>query len=442
MSNDWRHREEGRLNAGDYKKLPFSFGVFKPNEHTEFGRKYQNFKEGLVLNYLHFAHVSTNNPKLVAFTETEEKGRRDIQTAMKAGKYIKRFYPGTPDEVIAYFSAMMGVQADDGKQESLIKFAKTPKEIENVYLNGPKSCMSGPPNSYASSIHPVRAYAGPDLAIGYVENSHGKPMSRCVVWPDRKIHSRIYGDGGAWDALLRAQLQKAEYKYGDIVGARLTAIPDRDGYVCPHIDTKERGDAYLKLVEDEKYLKITWDDEAGDDLYAKVTIGLTGINEDDLDYCEWCQERVAIPDGNYCAECEDNLFTCDVCGNRNHQEERVDLEKNDLLVCERCWDNGEIDQCYVCGKEDIARKLEQVRIQDGVYQDFGIFCKDCLPIECVYCKTSLTRDQQIKMDDTVLCKKCYKEVYHTCYECKLPYHDEDEDTDTEGLCKECTKEAA
>ena len=41
----------------------------------------------------HYAHLSTANPGLIAFTDTPEKAAADIQTPIKPGRYLARFYP-------------------------------------------------------------------------------------------------------------------------------------------------------------------------------------------------------------------------------------------------------------------------------------------------------------------------------------------------------------
>ena len=446
MPIDWQRRENTRFNSNEYKPLPFAYGIFQPHDHPDFAEKNPEFSRALLLKQVHYAHVSIKDPRLVSFTESPEKGARDIQTCIKAGKYIKRYHPGVPDAVITYFATLMNATAHIPSSKNQVKFAKTAAQIERVYVNGPHSCMShSSGGNYASSVHPVRAYAGPDLAIAYIEDLNGKPMARCVVWPDKKRYSRIYGDGGPWTNMLRGGLEEMQYRRGPMIGARLTAIKEELGYVCPHIDDdNEDGEIYVSPTACGKYLRIVEEEECDGDAHenmsAKIQHGVAGMDPDDIHYCDYCDERICIPGSAYCAECDENMVECEACKGIGHIDSLYEIGKNDeIAICEQCYYyNEDVLRCSTCNTKDLLKNLKTITIKG----DVGFYCEDCIPVECHECGNAYMKDAVKKMGKSLVCHNCCRTVYHKCNECAMIYHDADEDEDTEGVCKECTKEAA
>jgi hypothetical protein len=77
-NDEWKARERQRLFiTREYPKVPWHGRIGTP------GRR-------IIDN--HFVHVSTHDPRMIAYTETADKGRRDIQTRVKPGKYLKRYF--------------------------------------------------------------------------------------------------------------------------------------------------------------------------------------------------------------------------------------------------------------------------------------------------------------------------------------------------------------
>src|SRR4051812_29879093 len=77
--NEWRYRESGRQYA---RKMPVWI-----NE-TWFRN---DFRDNGATRY-HYLHVSANDPKLLAYTADADKGRRNIQTPIKPGKYLAKYF--------------------------------------------------------------------------------------------------------------------------------------------------------------------------------------------------------------------------------------------------------------------------------------------------------------------------------------------------------------
>jgi hypothetical protein len=220
----WREREAGRLSNGTYISLPW-FLKSIPD---------------------HYAHIAEGDGKMVAFTETPEKGEIDRQTRMKPGRYLTRFYPHlSPDEVR---DLAIALERSVGMQ-----LATTPDEIEQVYKHGPHSCMAGESRDFNSPVHPARVYGAGDLAVAYLSTTaitdpDFHATARAVVWPEKKLYSRLYGDGPRLEKALTA----AGYQPGRLYGAKLLRIPHREAFVCPYIDATpyvvDRGE-HLEIID-------------------------------------------------------------------------------------------------------------------------------------------------------------------------------------------------
>lgn len=200
----------------------------------------------------HFTHVSTVDRNMIAYTASDEKGEKDIQTPMKPGRYLKKFFKCYDDETIAAMSAMYNDFIADAlsTDTTQLNFARDQEKILWVYLNGPKSCMSHPELHYrhTGGFHPVRLYEGSDLAIAYILNRKGRVPARTVVWPEKKLYNRLYGDGenGVFQNKLKRLLENLGYKYSPFfIGARISRkvidspVTGKPVRICPYLDCAE-----------------------------------------------------------------------------------------------------------------------------------------------------------------------------------------------------------
>jgi hypothetical protein len=150
---------------------------------------------------------------------------------IKPGRYLTTFYPHlTPDEVTGWARKVDVVNE--------VQFATTADDMVRVYTAGPSSCMSYGASNF-KGVHPVKAYAGGDLAVAYFADPTGKPTARALVWPEKKLYGRAYGDP---ERLQRA-LQKLGYTSGSLRGAKLAGVPRGSGLALPYID----GDGYVTV---------------------------------------------------------------------------------------------------------------------------------------------------------------------------------------------------
>jgi hypothetical protein len=226
----------------------------------------------------HYAHVSRDNSTRIAFTESPTKGLQDIQTRMKPGKYLAKFYPDIPEPERNRL-AMVIAKYDEFE----LNFAHTEDEIEHVYTTGPRSCMSHSAGDLAAPVHPSRVYASPDLAVAYIVRDD-RITARAVCWPDKLRYSNIYGDRDR----LGDELDELGYTQDSFDGARLLRIPveaHRGVFVCPYIDS------HANVRDDGEYLVI--DDDDGD-LCAQHTNGLTGEIGEECAHCEECHHPASM----------------------------------------------------------------------------------------------------------------------------------------------------
>jgi len=356
----WRDREQTRFDSGQYVPCVWASESW--------------FKDSALARD-HFAHVSQKNPGSLAYTESDIKGAQDLQTPIRAGRYLQTYFAGALDsrEIQTWASAHAA------KHESCeVLFARTADEIESVFTTGeqnedgqhsPASCMSYDTDRFDSCEHPVRAYAGPDLAIAYVKRAH-RIVSRVVCWPDKKRYSRIYGDS----TLLLAGLESMGFESGSLSGARMTAIENGDGtYVCPYIDFI----ASVGLSDCESYLLI-----GRGDISCTNTNGCT----DEAESFSWHCERCEAGQGDY--------------------DSGITLEDSGEIWCESCAEYYGI-QCDRSGGW-FASRDNMVEMSNGQLWAMRVFEDD--GTSCERCDSNIHIDDSESVDDETLCEDCAVEA--------------------------------
>jgi hypothetical protein len=214
----WLWRENARLLVGQYK-MPNSFEYLR--------RSNEAYVDRMRELWWHFPHASTNNDGLIAYTQSPEKGLRDIQTPTKIGRYLQQFFGDLlPPETIR--------TAADMFKGAELKFASSGEEIADVYMRGPSSCMSRSNGSYGfRDIHPVMVYEG-EFRLAYMTEGD-EIIARALVHEPSKTFVRCYGREANQ---LQDQLVEQGYDHDDgwPEGARLKALQEGDRYAMPYID--------------------------------------------------------------------------------------------------------------------------------------------------------------------------------------------------------------
>lgn len=260
----WKEREAHKLVSGAHKNVVWA--------------KERFWTDAVALRALHYAHISTEDPTMLAYTPSEEYGERDRQNRIKPGKYLQKYFgasektgligfgpykghsPKLNPKEIAYYAEWWEKGSKPSKFGAWeLRYAKTGAEIAEVYINGPRSCMSagqvdGGSNTKTS---PTRVYGAGDLQLAYLWDGE-KPRARALCWPDKKVFGRCYpaeqnyatdrfkdqAEALSCQQELRARLLAQGWTdiYKDpnvFVGARLRRLKHGKGgnhYVMPYLD--------------------------------------------------------------------------------------------------------------------------------------------------------------------------------------------------------------
>lgn len=186
----WFERESRRIDTGYY-------------ETTEVLHEINSAYPGW------FLHVSRTDRQLVAYTQSPEKGERDIQTPIKLGVFMRKLNNLWRDTYIAEqvanhfaelnvtFELISGIDAR-----------------HNYDKHGWGSCMSS--KGFERHLkYDVLAnfYSGDTLHVALVKDGTGTPIGRSIVDPVRKVYIRAYGDRQK----VARTLQNAGYTLGGYV---------------------------------------------------------------------------------------------------------------------------------------------------------------------------------------------------------------------------------
>lgn len=361
---EWFQRELSRFASGEYKSLPEAFLAAYPISIAFGTDPYWRLSAGFGRLKHHLAHMSIKQPGNIAFTESIEKGERDIQTSLTPRRYLERYF--SFEAVRSALGEGVDIGAADylrpeeidrlvdllsGDETFTLTITKDQDEIERVYTYGPRSCMGGPLGDartqfkdadYFSTggIHPSRVYGGDSSSgLAYLTRD-GRYTARAVVDTERKIYGSTYGDG----ARLKRMLEAQGYEEGSLEGTTINLIETYSGkFVCPYIDETQRVDYYS-----DKFLVISSDGA----IHAGFTDGLAYEGEE----CDNCGEITETDDltyvrghGHWCPDCVMyHAFTCDDCGETFHEGDAHSTE--DGSVCHNCVDDyvySEYMGCYI-----------------------------------------------------------------------------------------------
>lgn len=373
----WRGRETMRYNDGTYTRSPW---------HTS--DRYPD----------HFAHLSLKTPGLLAYTENDEKGFHDKQTAVRPGKYLTTYYKDlTKAQIDQYVAACVTSLPQ-------LEITTDPHEIEKVYTRGPRSCMSRAASAYRGHVHPSRAYGNsPDIALAFVRDQTNADhfVARCIVWPDKKLAVRTYPDR---HPIMLRLLENAGYDvtktsrddcYGILKDARIPAIKDRNGngFILGYLDgvdcAKHEGE-YLILGRGELSTHNTIS-YSGDTIASGVTGDVPEDDDQDQDLdsdnsftCERCDNT--FPDDEHggdglCDTCFSRRRTCEEC---DETQDRDDCDwtrhvNGRSWICESCADQSrqECDR-EECSNDWIDNATFTAREQrDRSARDVEHLCEEC-----------------------------------------------------------------
>lgn len=318
----------------------------------------------------HYLHVSASDRRLLAYTADDDKGRRDIQTPIKPGRYLAKFFTNIlTAKQIAFFAQWQttGVRESEYSDERAypLYFAHTPEEIVRIYMHGPSSCMDGR-NFPDSDNHPCQVYGAGDLAIAYLsQGNSSKVRARALVWPAKKIVGRVYPSSANYSldgfssfeeselcaSALRDRLMAEGYRSDyenegtGFNGARLlqTEACHSSRYLMPYLDHAYRvneHDGYFVMYQDGRY--------AADNTNGRFDYDSDEDDEPEYDWtCERCDE------GQYDHNDQNTVYT-DFRGGRARDAQSwcQHCADHDSFYCEATEENysDDMGRCEVNGQ--------------------------------------------------------------------------------------------
>lgn len=254
------------------------------------------------------AHSNTQKGSLSYYPSLQHMALRRL-TVIRPGKYIERFYPDLSEQYKEVLYSTCRAFAGALKYEVLTD----PDRIVQAFRFGPRSCMDGRGEHctpYAEG-HPTQAYGSTanvksDLAVAVIwtDDQKNRSKARCVIWPEKKVYSTVYGDYA-----LRHALECDGYTSGNFVGAKIRRVEYDGGILCPYMDGADQ--AYLTknhivFVNPDRTSRETIGvrDPCG---YLEGYEGETGRST-----CERCNSMFWGEDA-YCSGCRDDSRECDYC---------------------------------------------------------------------------------------------------------------------------------
>lgn len=321
----WRLREHSRFDDGTYTYVPWCM------------------REPYWLDDTRFAHLSTSHPGMVAYTESIEKGIQDRQTRIKPGRYLQQFFSDTlsPEQIQSYVAAC-------DPANTALKITTDSTECGQIYDSEHAtftSCMQRKIDAEydwqhfvdGGMPHPCTVYGKPgDLGIAYL-GPLDAVYARCVVWPEKKIFSRLYGDGR--QTQLETLLRFAGYTHGPISGARINRIEWCGSLVIPYIDSCDRygnSSACEGATDCGSYLHLD-----GGPIDCRSTEGRVDAEpEPETAECSHCERTYNLDDDTspYCQRCYADSWTCEGC-NETFFDCGAGANCTDTgSYCESCYD--------------------------------------------------------------------------------------------------------
>jgi len=229
-----------------------------------------------------YAHVAQYDAKSITYYENSRNGAKGKFTATTPGRFLQKYFGDRlTQKQIHTYAEMHKEQWVDPPQ---LLWAITPEEIAAVYQMQTTSwwsCMQYKVGEHETwpndTIHPAYAYGAGDIWLAYIMKG-AKLSGRVLVWHDKKLVGRFYGDVTSLRSALfdyGIQTKSNTESYDAFVGAKLLYLPyegDEDipgpknapAITVPFLDSDD-GDGLI-LNPDGKTLTIVnqhWDDVRG-----------------------------------------------------------------------------------------------------------------------------------------------------------------------------------
>lgn len=412
----YRNEMTARFQDGDWK-MPQVFLdddelaelYFRKHSFDDESGGFIQGRDHLNMHQRHWVHVSVDpeKPDMIAYTRSLKDGMRDRQVRVKLGRYLAQHFG---DKLSPQKIAQLVAQHNEHQCEKLRwHIAMTPKRIETVYRRGPSSCMGHGRGSYDyrldrdHDIHPACVYGAGDLGVAFLWRG-GRITARALVWPERKVFGRIYGDAERLGRALDEAGYKCEYQHrralrqagldhnelGGFNGARLLRFEVGDVLAAPYMDN----------------------DYGLNRLHSDVAYANSGFAMMTMCYDNSCSmtNGLSAPDGEPCSACDDST-----------PDEEQNYTANGDMICDHCRDNY-YGRCE--DTDEIHHFDDLIRTHDDRY-----ICQDTYESEYFTCEDTdevyPNEMQVITHDHRYICRSVYESDYFACDECGEVYPNED-----------------
>lgn len=295
-------RTAARIRSGDYQALPLDF----PNVP----------RTG--------AHVSTNDPHLIAYYPTERHILSDKAQQIKPGRFLRRYFPEKSDDWIRTTSAIMA--------PSELRFYEDWEDMFDVYRKLAdsgvvSSCMSE--DSWGGVVHPLMVYDCSDveLAVLYVQ---GKPVARALYNKNNKHYPMIYGQ---WEK-MKVALDNAGFVHGSLCGAKIRKIafnqPTNNRDEVNLYDNHTHDDELLMpYIDYKRALDRSETRCTSVDVYDSYVV----IDHDGAYEANRYEEGYIVLSGRRC---------CELCGDRYDVDDGYWLDREEMAICPSCYRSSHV----------------------------------------------------------------------------------------------------
>ena len=336
----------------------------------------------------HHPHLSRFDdvPKLDFWT-SETQAQKESLSTICVGSYLTSYYHDvlTPQEIEHWVH-----KADEPGH--LVFSGKDPEAIYEAYDDAGgaiHSCMVYRDDHSVwdeAGESPVRIYGGGDLEVATLIR-RGRRVARALVWPEKMVAGRRYGDVRRMNAALLTAGYTLDagcgndmhaYGNGGFNGARLLRKePEyRPGnLIMPYIDFHYRVqvmDDHCILSTDEGYIAHNTN---GLLLRKGRTLSNTPYNL----CCDHCGEAMedgdeyAVGSETWCESCVDDAYYCEHCNDRCSGTDGQYLCADDHWYCYGCLENR-AHSCDRC--DETTMNAQEVTSADGT-EVVGQWCPVC-----------------------------------------------------------------
>lgn len=432
----WREREQRRFDEGEYEQILWA------------GQDWWHEHAVRMVHKDHYPHPSIERPGFLAYTKSAEDGTIDKQTIVRPGAYLKKYFE--------HVLRMYGVSERQLVEQFMlhygpleVKFAATEEEIVALYEHGVSTCMQGR-HWPGDGRNPAHIYAAGDLQVAYLGKLRDA-SARTLVWPEKKIHSRVYGD----IARLTQGLQRLGYKWGAPIGARVKKLvvkpvkfdplrgPPAGCFIAPYIDKQNMpGGGHLCILDKGDHMVICKEGEPGSH-HCGLPEGYTGLyvprdDEYPTFACGSCEtpgfprlitvytDAEGEDEVSWCAKCVRNeAFRC--CYSDRYYSNDVES----VMVDGAPWCTHYADmyavECEMSGQLCHAEQMLRIYFEEGQKKVSRMWAEG----EGGYFQSQITRRHYLRRDRTLLMSQEFgtryagnpELKYHAfhCEGCKQPY---------------------